>query len=162
MRGEETRLGEEIRRAFPVEVFYGPVTECSCEECTDIRNNLSHKRWDEVPGAFLDLTRSPVLPSKEAFAYFLPAYLLRALEDLKTHPDRPQTLEYTLYSLCPSEDDPYFRSTGRLRERAALMTAEQIEVVRRFLRFVALNAAEGQREWFGGLVDRGMECIWIS
>jgi hypothetical protein len=161
VKAADERLCQEIRRVFPTEAFYGPVTECSCEECTDYRNAMSHKRWDEIPAVFLDRTRSPVLLSKEAFAYFLPAYLIRALADMRTNPEDSATLELTLYSLCPNEPDQYFRSLGRLRERAALMTREQIEVVRRFLRYVRSNVGERQA-WYGSFIDQALESVWIS
>jgi hypothetical protein len=75
-------LRDQIRQAFPATPFDRPITICDCDECMDFRMELPHKRWDEISTAFLDFTCSPVLPTPEAFTAFLPAYLLRALDDL--------------------------------------------------------------------------------
>ena len=76
------KVRNQIREAFPATQFDGPITSCDCEECTHIREELRHTRWDEISTAFLDLTCSPTLLTPEAFHAFLPAYLLRALDDL--------------------------------------------------------------------------------
>jgi hypothetical protein len=64
-------------------VFHGQITACDCEECTEIREALQGKRWDEIPAAFVDLTCSPALLTTEAGGAFLPAYLFRGLDDLE-------------------------------------------------------------------------------
>src|ERR1700730_2045732 len=96
------QLRDQIRLAFPATQFYGPITSCDCEECTDIREELRHKRWDEISIAFLDRTCSPTLLTPEAFNAFLPAYLLRALDDLSEY---SVVVEFTVYSLCPNDPD---------------------------------------------------------
>src|SRR6266478_7834358 len=45
-------LRDQIREAFPATQFYGPITSCDCEECTHIREELRHKRWDEISTTF--------------------------------------------------------------------------------------------------------------
>ena len=45
-----------------------------------------------------------------------------------------------------------------LRERASLMTPEQVQAIRCFLTFVAANAKD--REWFRPIVDTALETIW--
>ena len=77
-----------------------PLSKLEREECTGIREELRHKRWDEVPVTSLDLTYSPTLLTPEAFNAFLPAYLLRALDDLSRH---SVVVEFTVYSLCPND-----------------------------------------------------------
>lgn len=89
-------LRDQIRLAFPVAPFDGPITVCDCEECMEISNALRGKCWDEVSAEFLHLSCSPVLLTAEAFCAFLPAYLLRALEDIER---RTVVLEFTVCSL---------------------------------------------------------------
>jgi hypothetical protein len=131
------QLREEIRQAFPPSVFEGPATDCKCEECTEIRNAPAHKRRDEVPDFFLDFTRSPTLFTPQAFAAFLPAYLLRALDDLE---GRTVVLEFTTYCLSPYDSDGDVEqqkpNIERLLTRARVMTVAQMSAVRHFLRFV--------------------------
>jgi hypothetical protein len=64
---ELDRIRKKIRAAFPSTQYYGPITACDCDECKGIREQLSHKRWDEISMAFLDLTCSPTLLTPEAF-----------------------------------------------------------------------------------------------
>jgi hypothetical protein len=75
---------EELRRiiagAFPAERFWGDAIECSCEECREISRELRGKTWDEPADPFLDETWAPMLLTPRATAAFLPAWLLRALD----------------------------------------------------------------------------------
>lgn len=140
-------LTDQIRLAFPATEFLGPITSCDCEGCMGIRAELPHKRWDRVPAWFLDLTCSPTPLEPEAFNAFLPAYLLRALDDLS---GRTVVLEFTVYSLCPNapeedgaeEHSDHEDRMRRLVDRARLMSRDQIEAVRSFLVFVRENASD--------------------
>lgn len=98
----ESELREEIRATFPSETFHGTVTECKCEECTDISTYLRGRAWTDVSDEFVRLTCSPNLLTNEAFHAFVPAYLLRALDGLTERHD--VVLEFTIYNLTP----PYF------------------------------------------------------
>jgi len=157
------QLRNQIRLAFPVTQFDGPITSCDCEECTGIREELRHKRWDEVPVTFLDLTCSPTLLTPEAFNAFLPAYLLRALDDLSRH---SVVVEFTVYSLCPNDSQENGQGAhagsedgvNRLLQRARLMSLAQIQAIRAFLMFVQENAGDG--EWFRPFVARALENVW--
>src|ERR1700733_9291914 len=98
---ELDRIRDQIRGAFPSMEYHGPITSCDCDECKEIREALWHKRWDEVPTSLIDLTCSPTLLTPEAFRAFLPAYMLRALDNLM---DERVVLEFTVYSLCPDPE----------------------------------------------------------
>lgn len=152
-------LRDHISTAFPPTEYSGAVTVCDCSECEEIRDELWHKRWDEIPTPFIDLTCSPTLLTPAAFQAFLPAYLLRGLDDLIG--DRV-VLEFTVYSLCPDPepDDEIAirRKYVRLRERAMFMTPAQIVAIRSFLTFAAANAKN--REWFRPVVDAALENVW--
>jgi len=157
------QLRNQIRVAFPAVPFYGLVTSCDCEECAEIRDGLLHKRWDEISPAFIDRTCSPTLLTPEAFSAFVPAYLLRALDDLR---EFSVVVEFTVYSLCPNEpdeDDPEpditrEKEVSHCLERARLMNAAQTQAIRNFLLFVQENA--GYAKWFRPFVARTLEKVW--
>ncbi len=153
-------IRDQIRTAFPSTPYYGPITACVCDECKEIREALWHKRWDEVPTAFIDLTCSPTLLTPEAFRAFVAAYMIRGLDDLIG--DRV-VLEFTVYSLCPDpepdgETAKQVKET-RLRERAKLTSPAQVQAIRSFLTFAAANAKN--REWFRPIINAALENIWL-
>jgi hypothetical protein len=145
-------LRGQIRDAFPAETFGGAITECDCEECLDIRAGLRNKRWDEIPAAFLDFTCSPTLLEAEAYRAFLPAYMLRALDNLS---EDSVVTEFTVYSLCPHEN--HYKGPW-LQERVRLMNPYQIEAIRAFLLFAQEHSEEG--DWFRPMVARALEEVW--
>ncbi len=154
-------LRDQIREAFPATPFYGPITSCDCEECVDIREGLRYKQWDQVSEAFLDFTCSPVLLTPEAFHAFLPAYLLRGLDDLT---GRTVVLEFTVYSLCPDDDeeeDEYDQERHRqyLRERAILMSPHRLRRSGHSTVCAGKGLAE-TGEWLQPFVTRGLEGVW--
>ncbi len=161
MAAQELRY--QIREAFPATQFIGPITSCDCEECTHIREELRHKRWDEIPTTFLDFTCSPTLLTPEAFIAFLPAYLLRALDDLDRH---SVVVEFTVYSLCPDKPEKHGQEeqvghqdgVSRLLQRARSMNPVQIQAIRAFLVFVQENA--GDAEWFRPFITGALEKVW--
>ena len=146
-------LRDQIRSAFPAAAYYGQITVCDCGECTYIREGLRQKRWDEISAKFVDFTCSPVLLTEEAFCAFLPAYLLRALDDLTSS---AIVLELTVYSVCLSNDD----DLPRMVLRARLMTPVQIEAIRAFLEFVGENAADA--DWFRPFIRDALDKIWVT
>lgn len=152
MPGGVERLREQILAAFPAMQFVAPVTDCSCEECTEIIRNLQDKSWDQGEPAFIDFTCCPVLLTPEAFRAFLPAYLLRALDDLA---GKTNVLEFTVYSLCPEET----RDNPRIGERARLMSPTQVSAIREFLLYAARHTAEA--EYLQPFVSAGLETIWM-
>src|SRR5579884_520209 len=95
------QLKTQIRLAFVPREYFGPITACSCEECTAIREKLRHQCWDHIPAEFIDFTGSPTLLEPAAFAAFVPAYMVRALDSGQAS----VVLEFTVYSLCPSYRD---------------------------------------------------------
>lgn len=155
-------LRDQIRQAFPAAPFDGSITICDCDECTHLRKELTHKRWDEISNAFLDLTCSPVLLTPEAFNAFLPAYMLRALDDLSPF---AVVAEFTVYSLCPNypEENGEEGSSNEYKVKelikcASLLNSSQIQAIRAFLVFVNENSGEG--EDFQPIITSALETIW--
>lgn len=93
------RLRDQIREAFPPKPFAESATACPCDECVEIKNALRGKSWDEVSTEFIDFTCSPALFTPEAFQAFLPAYMLRGLDNLTRE---GVVLDFTAYTLCPN------------------------------------------------------------
>jgi hypothetical protein len=157
------QLRNHIRVAFPAVPFYGPVTSCGCQECAEIRDGLLHKPWDEISPPFIDRTCSPMLLTPEAFTVFVPAYLLRALDDLS---EFSVVAEFTVYSLCPNEPDeddqaPEItreKEANRLLKRVQSMKPEQIQAIRELLLFVRENTADA--EGFQPIITRALEKVW--
>ncbi len=153
-------LRNQIRQAFPATQFCGPITPCECEECMDIREGLRHKQWDQIPAAFIELTCNLTLLTPEAFQAFLPAYLLRALDDLSGD---GIVVHLAVHCLCPNKnpDDGkavHIAHERLLLQRAGLMSPAQIQAIRSFLQFVEKNA--GHREWFQPYISRALETVW--
>jgi hypothetical protein len=90
---------EELRRtiiaAFSAERFWGGVTQCLCEECRAISRQLRGRTGNELPDRFLDETCSPTLLDSRAMAVFLPAWLLRELDQLPEEPYGQHSLTET-------------------------------------------------------------------
>ena len=158
-------LKAQIRVAFPASPYYGPITECTCDECTDIKEGLRYKRWDELPARFIEWTFNTSLISAEAFREFIPAYLLYALDDLDR---KTPVLDYIIYDLCPyvDEDDKPPKQADidkdllRGRKRAKGISREQVQAVRAFLEFVRDNASE--HECLTPHIDCALEKVWID
>ena len=165
MSDELEGLRRQIRAAFPLRGFLGPVSTCPCDECKGIAEALRHKSWDQVTSEFIRFTCSPTLLDPDAYCAFLPAYMMQALDDMIGD---NVVLELTLYSLCPSieDNDDYpgwssqyeQESVERLRIRAKLMSPAQVAAIRGFLSFVANHAAN--RKWFQPFVDAALEKVW--
>lgn len=159
----EEELRRTIAAAFPAERVWGDATQCSCEECREISQQLRGKTWDELPDGFLDQTSSPTLLTPRASAAFLPAWLLRALDQL---PAKEVVTEFTVYSLCPynidddNEDqmiaNPHAMSG--LAQTRELMTPEQVGVVRALLEYVRDHGPDS--EWLRRFIEPALEKIW--
>ena len=111
-----------------------------------------------MPRAFLDFTCSPTLLTAAAFQAFLPAYILRAIDD---GAGDSNVLEFTVYSMSPalSDEETFERDSPRLMERAALMTAEQIHAVRSFLSFVVTRRAQDD-DWLKRFAQAALQTAW--
>jgi hypothetical protein len=87
--GRIAALRESIRRSFPAEPYRGKVTPNDGEwtpeldEDQDLYGALNARRWTEVPTQLLHSQPDAyVLLTDQAFAAFLPAWLMFSLEDM--------------------------------------------------------------------------------
>jgi hypothetical protein len=144
-----------IEAAFPLD----PVPEVDdvrndhCPECAELAARFSGKRWDEI--ALADLARNPSasLLTPVAFRYYLPAMMLRSMED----PRALDTFPYSLVSeLSPPGGKP---SPDRLATYAGL-TTDQATAIIAFLRHYELCQAEETPDDRAGrrVVTRALKC----
>jgi hypothetical protein len=111
-----------------------------CDECRQVCVDFASIEWAAAPDVTIETHPSALsLMSPEAYAYFLPAYLLYAVAHF-THDALPS--EMTVYSLAfgePSSDVMHEWHRGRLK----FFTAAQLETLERFLILIENDATFG-------------------
>jgi hypothetical protein len=124
----------ELRRvilaAFPKMEPPSPknITSHLCEECQALTDDFRNVSWWSAKDELIDrnFDKLPLFTS-EAYRYYLPAFLLRALDSFD--PDN-SVLEFCIYALgcepTPSDDQWY-------RTRFESFTASQLQAVADFL-----------------------------
>ncbi|MBE0657539.1 MAG: hypothetical protein IH602_07600 [Bryobacteraceae bacterium] len=160
-------LRQRIREAFPPTAYKGEVTACRCAECNQIKRDFRRKSWDQVSAEAIDLTESPVLFHEvEAVHAFLPAFLLRALDDLD---EKTTVLEMTIYSISPCTEDVERRSDSpefeqmrvtRLRRLHQMLSPSQLRVLRDFLVFAGDYSASA--DWYRPYISRALNEIYLE
>lgn len=107
-----------------------------CEECAEVRTAFAQYDWEHVPDEVIEQHKDALpLLSAEAFAYYLPAYLLYGIRHFS--PDSAAT-ELTIYSLAPTaEDEDDEERAEWKRGKLKNLTRGQIEAVCGFLDLVA-------------------------
>jgi hypothetical protein len=101
------------------------------------------------------------LLSPEAFSTFLPAWLMRSLDDFDA--GEQKFLEWTLYEVALYHDeddgaDELSRRIDMLRWRAERLTREQIDTIAAFLRLIQHHAPLS--EWDRESITRALELVW--
>jgi len=115
-----------------------------CDECTELRDAFAGKDWRSMDCEFLEAYCSRLsLLSPEALPYYLPAYLLCALDNFD--PDN-MVAEFTIYHLSPEERIAQSHAEW-WREQLRFLTAEQMAVVGEFMQLVREH--EGFRVYLG-------------
>lgn len=137
--GDIEELRQSIRRAFPAQRFYGPITDgCKCDECAELADSLRDRSWDAIDDGTMEVQFGALpLLSRDAFSAFLPAWLMRSLDALDA--DEQKIREWTLYALAlyydSDEDDAdeLLDKTNRLRWQYERLTPEQVNVIQQVL-----------------------------
>jgi hypothetical protein len=115
-----------------------------CTDCEELARDLFPHTWETLPRELLE-HHSDDLPilTPQALRYYLPAYLLYALEFPTS-----LVLELTVYHLTPTKED-IAESNGYFEERFALFSPEQRAAIGAFFADVRehqLFPFEGQGE----------------
>ena len=139
-------LRQAITLAFPPTAFQGPVTPADNEgwaeeidDDLDLRDNLRGRAWNELAAQLIDRQAGGLpLLTPEAFAAFLPAWLMRSLDGLSGD---NEVREFTVYAFCRSDTHPALQEHHRIR--LAMLNREQRKTVTDFL--ILVSRHEGNR-----------------
>jgi hypothetical protein len=110
----------------------------SLDDDLDLAHGLKGRSWSDIPNDFIDEHSGDlVLLTHEAFAAFLPAWIVRSLDE---HNGSALVLELTVYALRPG----HFNESEVLQnamdewwqDRAAVFDRMQRKALRVFLQFV--------------------------
>jgi hypothetical protein len=151
MNEQIREAGRRIREAFASveQPRNRNITSHRCEECDELRDTFSGLKWDAIDPVIIDSNFGQLsLFSPQAYQYFLPAYLLRCLDNFDPS---NMVCEFTIYSLSPTRgrDADSRRHSERLKE----FTETQKDAIMSFLNL--LKASEVFSE-FHDDVDIGL------
>jgi hypothetical protein len=128
---------QRLLNAFPPHPFQGLVS--SHDECDDgihLRRELLGKQWDDLsPEVLFHGSIALPLLEPDALVCFLPAWLLRSMQ---TFGEDSIVLEFTLYFLCPGNDEDGWDERG-IAELTALFDPTQKGVIEDLLRAVVAD-----------------------
>jgi hypothetical protein len=155
------RLLAGVEQAFPAEPrpkderLVGHV----CSECDGLRAVVQGMRWTDLADVLVDenFDKLPLL-TPEAFCYFVPAYIRRAVRDpVEAGLGFSKVLEFTVYSLCDRE----LPADRWWCERVGRFTPKQEHIIAEFLKWVVRTGEELELDDFE--IDdarRGLEKYW--
>lgn len=131
-------LRQKIITAFS-DVRYpaGKIAPHDCDECREVEADFTGKDWKTIePGVVEENRGNLSLLSAQAFHYFLPAYLMRALDKFFDAEDL--LVEMTIYAVAPTnqwmaDSEDYYE------ERFGRFTTHQMESIFDFLDRVGGN-----------------------
>ncbi len=135
LKSEE--LQQRVKSAFALATYPGDdqlvvVTGGAHLECEQIRAAFQGKRWQHLPLKFLRYHASSLsFLTPEAFRYYLPAFLLAALQSYKKADMVPFSLVFHLTP--PAEGDP---ERSRFDQVVTGLTQEQKVVIATFLQYM--------------------------
>ena len=109
----------------------------ACEKCAQLSADLAAIEWTAMPDALVEEHPTGLsLLSPEAYAYFLPAYVLYALAHFTRNDFASGMTVYSLAFNEPVNED----MADWHRERLKFITAEQLSVLERFLQRVEADS----------------------
>ena len=117
----------------------------ACERCAQLSADLAGVEWTAMPDGLIEEYPSGLsLLSPEAYAYFLPGYVLYALAHFTRDAIASEMTVYNLAFNEPTNEDV----ADWQRERLKFITGDQLDVLIRFL-----HRVEAAPE-FGGRIGR--------
>ena len=154
IRGHNVRIDELrklIRHAFPAEAYTGRITPCDDElddpdldDEKDLYEALKGRRWTDLPQRFLDNQPDGyVLLIDEAFGAFLPAWLIRSLENID---GENEVRDFVVYTFSPKHD-MVPDTTDFILHRLRTLSPEQRHVLHSlFVEFAERDPSAFQRK----------------
>jgi len=142
-------LRRAITTAFPPAVFRGAVTLADGEQWAEaidddlyLRDNLYGRAWTDVPDEIIDRHADGLsLLTADAFATFLPSWLVRSLDRLD---GENEVRELTIYQFCGGGGPPLPQNVQAHFDTCHLaklkqLNAVQLTVLREFLSLVGMR-----------------------
>lgn len=155
-------MRQRIQSVFPSQPFFGSITNgCACDECTALVKSLYGRKWDALDNETMDVQFGSLsLLTLEAFTIFVPAWLIRSLDNIDA--EEQKFREWTLYSLAlySDEDGPDELSAEieKLRQQSDQLNPEQLRVIADFLRLI--HDRTPISKWNQESIRRSLELIW--
>ena len=148
-------LRASIVHAFPVEPLpkRDSIIAHECEECWEVRDDFASQRWPDVTRETIDRHFDSLpLFTPTAHHYYLPAYLVRALDhEGQTFGTGGTVADFVIYNLSPDYTESW-------TSRFPLFSREQLRVVATWLEFVLSHQAVFDCDAVVG--QRGFEQYW--
>lgn len=131
-------LRQKIITAFSdVQYPVDKIAPHDCDECREVEADFSGKDWKTIESEVLEENQGNMsLMSPKAFHYFLPAYLMRALDKFSVVDDL--LVEMTIYAVAPT-NQWIAGSKDHYKDRFAPFTTSQMESIFDFLELVERN-----------------------
>ena len=150
------KLREMIVAAFGEVPYPGDdsIALHECAECQDIRRDFQGQSpWTIAPSVLERRYDSQPLLSPQALQYFLPAYMIYALD----HPDS-EISRFTGYTLAPADYDDHDRQRFRL-----FTTAQKASIIAllEFMKTHTTTWDDGEKQKLYDNLNAGIE-IWKS
>jgi hypothetical protein len=154
LRARVDEIKEAIRIAFAgaKRPAKRQIAEHKCEECKALTETFAPLKWDSIKPEIIESNFDQLpLFSVPAYHYFLPAYILRCLDDFD-----PSSIvcEFTIYSLSPALNTPEERDWYEARQhqftesetKAILAFLLLVQSIEAFIDFRS-EAETGVRHW---------------
>lgn len=134
-------IKDGIREAFATADAAPPerIVSHDCWECRRIQRRFQGKRWRDVPLASLASEDPLTLLTPEAFCFYLPAFMLAALD----HHDKGGLVSCTIFCLTPSEPSEGPEMMEWFLERVEILRPAQRERITQFLTVLRNDYADG-------------------
>lgn len=133
---EALTLKRTIEQVFPAEAYAGAITpvdgqlEPELDEELALFRALSGKSWTQVPPSVIDENPGGhILLTEQAFVAFLPAWLVRSLDDVEGDNETRDRLIYSLGPSRPESGNDHMRLRLKalsIDQRAALRSAIEL------------------------------------
>lgn len=130
IESEVIKLRVSILSRFPLEPLPArdELVDHQCDECWQLRDDFIGWRWLDVPRTKIDSHFNDLpLFTAVAHRYYLPAYMLRALDP--TGDNWNTALDFVIYAFCPGLEEWW-------TERFEIFSDEQLRVAASWLKLV--------------------------
>jgi hypothetical protein len=132
------QLRQTILATFPMAdpPPHNEITSHPCDECAEVASDFSGVKWWSADPVLIDENFDDLpLFTPRAYRYYLPAFLLRALDSFD--PDNLVT-EFCIFDLSGDPHDDWYR------KRIEQLTSDEAAISATFLRYICSDARFGR------------------